>query len=51
MAVLPVTMRGLIQVHKIHVDRFPWNITVKLGMEMQQRLLQLGQAANPHFCR
>lgn len=45
MAVFSVTVGGLVQVHEVHVHRFPRNIAVKLRMQMKQRLLQLRKAA------
>ncbi len=44
-------MRRLVGIHKIHINRTPWNITIILRMKMQQWLVQNLQAINPHFCR
>jgi len=35
----PVAMRALIEVHEIHINRAPGNITIKLRMQMQNWLL------------
>ncbi|MMZ63514.1 hypothetical protein D1872_257750 [compost metagenome] len=51
MAVFPVAVGGLVQVHEVHIDRFPWDIAVKLGVQMKQWLLQLRQTGDPHFGR
>ncbi|MNY30785.1 hypothetical protein D3C86_1649120 [compost metagenome] len=48
---LAAAVRGLVQVHKVHVDAIPWQGRVKLGMELQQRFIEDGQAVNPHFGR
>jgi len=37
---LAVAMRGLVQVHKVHVDLRPRNFTVVLGVQVRQRLRQ-----------
>ncbi|MOA08260.1 hypothetical protein D3C78_1280120 [compost metagenome] len=39
MTILAVTMSGLVRIHEIHIDRFPRNVTIKLRVEMQKRLL------------
>ena len=46
---LAVAMRGLVEVHEIHVDRAPRQVAVELGVEMGKRFLQRGQPADPHF--
>ena len=46
---LPVAMRRLVQVHEVHVDRVPGQVTTELGMEMHERLLQRVQPAHPHL--
>ena len=46
---LAVPVRGLVQVHEIHVDLVPRQIAIELGVQVQKRLLQLGQSANPHL--
>ena len=38
MAVLPVSVSGLILIHEVHIDRVIRNLPVKLGMQMQKRL-------------
>ena len=50
-AMLPISMRRLVQIHKIHVDILPRDIPVKLGIQMQQRFAKRLKAANPHFAR
>ena len=47
MAELPVAVRALIEIHKIHVDIVPWNLGIILGVEMEQRLAQLLETMNP----
>lgn len=49
--VFAVAVGRLINIHEIHVDFIPRNVPVKLGMKMEQRLIQLGKAGNPHFGR
>ena len=46
---LPVAVRGLVQVHEVHVDRVPREVTTELGMEMDERLLERIQSTDPHF--
>src|SRR5664279_4009119 len=29
---LTITVSRLVKIHEIHIDRFPWNVPVKLGM-------------------
>ena len=48
---LPVAVRRLVQVHEVHVDRVPGQITTELGMEMDERLLKRVQPAHPHLRR
>src|SRR5690606_41365612 len=48
---LSISMSTLVQVHKVHIDRVPWNISIELGMQMQQRLLHCIQSADPHLGR
>ena len=38
MSCLTVAMRGLVQVHEVHVDGGPWKLAVELGMQMTNRL-------------
>ena len=51
MSEFAVTVSRLVQVHEIHVHCIPRNFLVELSMQVQQRLLQLLQAVNPHFSR
>ena len=46
---LPVAVRGLVQVHEVHVDRVPGQVTIELGVKMDERLLKRVQPAHPHF--
>ena len=48
---LAVAVRRLVQVHEIHVDRLPRQISIELGVEMHERLLKRVQPADPHFRR
>src|SRR5205823_12873759 len=47
---LAITMRRLVQVHKIHVDCRPWQLTVELSVQMHERLIERFQRRNPHLC-
>ncbi len=47
MTILAVTVRRLVLIHKVHINRVIWNLLVKLRMEMHQRLSVLLQAQNP----
>ncbi len=38
----------LVEVHEVHVDLAPGDVPVELGVQMQQRLLQLPQPGDPH---
>ena len=51
MSELAVAVSTLVQVHEVHVHRVPRNLGIILGMEMQQRFLQLLQTVNPHLRR
>ncbi len=46
---LPVAMGGLVEVHEVHVDRVPREITIELGVKMDERLLKRVQPAHPHL--
>ncbi|MNV95127.1 hypothetical protein D3C71_1899870 [compost metagenome] len=46
---LTATVGGLVQVHKVHIHAVPGNLGIKLGMELEQRLIEDRQAGNPHF--
>ena len=50
-AELAAAVRGLIQVHKVHIDAVPRQRRVVLRVELQQRLIEDSQAVNPHFGR
>ena len=44
-----IAVRSLVQIHKVHVDLAPWQITVELRMQVQEGLVQRAQPANPHL--
>ncbi len=44
-------VRGLVEVHEVHVDVVPWDIAVELGVEVGERLAEDLQAFDPHFRR
>ena len=46
---LAVAMRGLVEVHEIHVDLAPRQVAVELGVEMDERLAERGETADPHL--
>ena len=48
---LTVAVGGLVQVHEVHVDGLPRDFLVVLGGQLQQRLGQHFEAANPHLGR
>jgi hypothetical protein len=48
---LPVAVRGLVEVHEVHVDRRPRQRGVGLGVQVQQRLAQRVQPGDPHLRR
>ena len=48
---LAVAVGGLVQVHEVHVDVGPRQVAVVLGVEVDERLAQVGQPADPHLCR
>ena len=48
---LAVAVRRLVQVHEVHVDLRPRQPAVELRVEMEQRLLQRGEAGDPHSRR
>ena len=50
MTELDVTVSTLVQVHEIHVDLIPGDLSVILCVEMEQRLLQCLQTLDPHLC-
>ena len=50
-AELPPAVRGLVQIHKVHIDGIPGNVPVELGVELGEGLLQGHQAGDPHFGR
>src|SRR3954470_12058608 len=48
---LAIAMRRLVQVHEIHVDSRPRQILIELSVQVDERLLQGLEAADPHLCR
>ena len=48
---LPVAVGGLIEVHEIHVDRGPGDLAIELRVEVQERLLEGREPADPHLGR
>jgi hypothetical protein len=50
-AELPVTVRGLVEVHEVHVDGRPRQGGVGLGVQVQQRAAQRVEAGDPHLGR
>ena len=50
-AELPVAVRGLVEVHEVHVDRRPRNVTVGLRVQVEERLAQGVEAVDPHLGR
>ena len=50
-AELTVAVGGLVQVHEVHVDGLPRDFLVVLGGQLQQRLGQHFEAADPHLGR
>ena len=50
-AELTVAMGGLVQVHEVHVDGLPRDLHVMLGVQLQHRLGEHFQAADPHLGR
>jgi hypothetical protein len=47
----PVSVRGLVEVHEVHVDLRPREIAVVLRVKVDQRLAQVRQAGDPHLGR
>jgi len=48
-SVLPIPVRRLIQVHKIHIDGIPGDIAVELCVQVQKGLLIFQKTTNPHL--
>ena len=46
---LAVAVRGLIEIHEVHVDLGPGKVPIELGVQVQKRFAQRGETANPHF--
>ncbi len=46
---LAIAVRGLVEVHEIHVNRGPGEIAIELGVEMEKGLAQRRQSADPHL--
>ena len=50
-AVFPVAVRGLVEIHEVHVDLFVGDMAVVLRGKVAPGLLQKLQAVDPHFGR
>ena len=50
-AKLAVAVRRLVQVHEVHVDAGPRDLTVELRVQVRQRLLERVQSGDPHLGR
>ena len=50
-AELAAAVRGLVQVHEVHVDAVPRQGGIELSVELQQRFVEDCQAVDPHFGR
>ena len=50
-SMFPVAMRGLVEIHEVHVDLGPGQVLIELGREVEQRLAKLEQAVDPHLRR
>src|SRR3954466_1623923 len=48
---LAIAMRRLVQIHEVHVDGRPRQILIELSVQVDERLLQRLQSADPHLCR
>ena len=48
---LDIAVSTLVEVHEVHVDLAPGDLSVILSVEVEQRLLQLLQTLNPHLGR
>jgi hypothetical protein len=48
---LTVAVRRLVEIHEIHVDRAPRQVAVELRVQMEKRLPQQIQSADPHLRR
>ena len=48
-AELAVAVGALVEVHEVHVDFVPGNFGVELGMEVEDWLVELLEAVNPHL--
>jgi hypothetical protein len=46
---LAVAVGRLVEVHEVHVDLVPGQVAIELGVEMDERLAQEGEAADPHL--
>ena len=48
---LPVAVGRLVEVHEVHVDLAPRQVAVELRVEVEERLLEQGEAGDPHLGR
>ena len=50
-AELAVAVRGLVEVHEVHVDGAPGQVLIELRVQMDEGLGQQREARDPHLCR
>ena len=50
-AVFTIAVRGLVEIHEIHVNGLPWNLEMVLGVKLQQWLAQRLEPTDPHLRR
>jgi hypothetical protein len=48
-AELAVAVRGLVEVHEVHVDLRPGQLDIGLGVQVQQRLAERVEPGDPHL--
>ena len=48
---LDITVSRLVEVHEVHVHSVPWNLSVVLSVEVEERLLKSLKTLNPHLSR
>jgi hypothetical protein len=46
---LAVAVRGLVEVHEVHVDVGPGQVAVELRVQVAERLAQRAEAGDPHL--
>ena len=42
---------ALVEVHEIHIDGRPGDVSIELGVQVEQGFMEDAQSADPHFCR